>query len=93
MTKKKKEDHVHKYYRVKLGKHIVYKCALTACPNYLRKELVIGRLSLCWKCGATFPMTKGSVTLLYPHCIACTRTKSRENIDAIKQFLENGGME
>lgn len=55
MAKKKRyDDHVHKYERVKLGDwkktgHEVYKCALPNCSHYVNDmALVVGRLSLCW---------------------------------------------
>lgn len=52
---KKKEQHVHKYERRKLGAwkadggHDIYKCAISGCTHYLVDlELLIGRQSLCW---------------------------------------------
>lgn len=84
-------SHVHKYIRVKLGKHVVFKCAIPACSHYKRKELVEGQLSICWRCENTFVMNKASVALEKPHCFDCTKFKKKifENLDAIKDFLGN----
>lgn len=86
---KRNPDHVHKYHKVKLGKHVVYKCALGGCPHYIRKELVEGRISICWICDEPFQITKVSSSLLRPHCISCTKSQSKTQLDSIKEFFEN----
>lgn len=65
--------HTHKYGQVKLGSngYTVYKCFLPNCPHYVRKELALGRFSICWKCGGTFIMTATSIERLKPKCLDC----------------------
>lgn len=69
------ERHVHKYIRKKLGKnsYTIFACVLPGCSHYVRKELVDGRTTMCWRCGAEIVMTKRTATLKKPHCADCTR--------------------
>lgn len=62
--------HVHKYLRVRLGKDkkfIVFRCVLTDCPHFIRREFIIGKRTICWRCGAEFVMT-AKTQQLKPHC-------------------------
>lgn len=73
----KKDHDVHKYQRVRLGKkYIVYKCSLPNCAHFIRQELVVGRKSLCCRCGKEFLMTQKSL-LKKPHCEECTRRNKK----------------
>ena len=67
----KKYDHIHKYERQRLGKSIIYKCALPGCPHYVHKLLAVGKISICWYCEVPFVMTKKSAGLKKPHCGKC----------------------
>ena len=66
-----KLSHVHKYLRDKIGKMQIYKCALPGCPHYVRSNLAVNRISVCWYCDAHFVMTKNSIKLKKPHCPNC----------------------
>jgi hypothetical protein len=66
-----KYSHIHKYLRDKLGKLIIYKCALPGCPHYIRQNLVVGKVSLCWVCNKEFVMTRAMAKLKKPHCPDC----------------------
>jgi len=68
---------VHKYERIKLGNKgfEVFKCMHPNCPHYIRKELVIGRETICWRCGEEVPMTKPMARMKKPHCYMCTRSR------------------
>ena len=100
MTKLRKNDHVHKYIRVKLGdkEHIVFKCALPNCPHNLAKDLVEGRLSICWRCNEAFVITKAQINLKRPHCLNCTKYKKvkKEKVvevkDRLKELIEKRGL-
>jgi hypothetical protein len=73
-------DHeVHKYERVRLGDRgfKVFKCALPNCPHYLRRELVVGKLTRCWRCDRIMIMTKPAAKMKKPHCLDCTRPYNR----------------
>ena len=61
----------HKYHRVKMGKtreYIVYRCALPTCTHYILRELVVGRESLCHRCGKAFILTNKSIQRAKPTC-------------------------
>lgn len=48
---------VHKYYLVRLGKkkdYLVYACALPNCNHTMPKDLIQGKLSVCWNCSEEF---------------------------------------
>jgi len=90
----KKYDHIHKYERKKLGKYIVFKCAVAGCPHFIRKELAENRMSICWRCEQPFILTKHALTLERPHCVACTKTrkpKDAEHKDRLREILESLG--
>jgi len=87
----------HKYLRLKWGKkdtpYVIYKCQHAGCTSYKSAETVIGDECECWKCGKAFQMSKASLLLAKPHCLACTgtnpsRTKSKKPVD-IRQIEAN----
>ncbi len=71
-----KNEHIHKYMRVLLGdNYIVFKCMLPGCPHYVRKELFMGRKSLCWRCGGIFIISQKNLEQKKVHCKGCKRKK------------------
>jgi len=66
--------------------YVIYKCMLPNCPHYLSADLIVGRQSVCWKCGNPFMITKdiagaeSSHPLVKPHCRNCTKRR-RERVD------------
>lgn len=72
---RRKDNHIHKYERKDLGNHVVFKCSLTGCGHYIRKELAENRISICWRCDEPFELTKAALGLKRPHCIPCTSGK------------------
>jgi len=88
-----KRKHTHKYIRGRLGeKHVIFRCAFPDCTHYLAKEFVIGKLSVCNRCGEDFIMTRASVSLAKPHCESCTKSPKAEEQRNIKDFLEKVGL-
>lgn len=72
------DRHIHKYIRKKLGRtYVIYKCVLPNCAHYLSKDLILGRNSICWRCGNVFTITKHHKK---PHCVNCTRTKKHTDV-------------
>lgn len=73
----RKPRHIHKYHRIKIGRskdYIVYACALPDCPHYLPIEQIVGKLTVCWRCGETCQIRRdrrGDI-LHKPHCLQCT---------------------
>jgi len=70
-----KYDHIHKYMRVNLGKngYVVFKCMIPGCPHYIRRELAVGRQSICWRCGRPMTLTMANTLLKKPHHLDCRR--------------------
>lgn len=69
-------DHTHKYERVRLGAsgYIVFKCTVPDCPHFINKKLVVGKKTICWRCGHEAVMTKQMAEFKKPHCRQCTDT-------------------
>jgi hypothetical protein len=90
---------VHKYVRVtfdnpKRGgeKTFIWKCTLTNCGHYLVGEMVLGKLTLCNRCGETvFEMKEIHLKSKKPHCLICTKRykgKTTPDISVIAANLE-----
>ena len=74
MTKKGKlPPHIHMYEKVKWGanKTVVWKCCLVECRHYLHVEFILGKKSLCFKCGQPFLMTYTKLLRNRPKCDDC----------------------
>lgn len=75
----KPSRHIHKYKRKELGRktsYIVYACMLPNCSHYLRRELMVGKESICWKCGEVFTLTHknvGTDRQVKPKCPKCMK--------------------
>jgi hypothetical protein len=71
----------HKYLRRKLGKHdqyVVWACVLPDCTHYIAEAFVIGKKSICWRCGDEFVINARTKELYKPHCRDCTRSKAED---------------
>lgn len=96
MSKKKRAAHSlpHKYMRVpwKSRKtadavYYIWKCMLAGCSHYVPRELALGALTICWRCGREFQMTAATLDLKKPHCLLCT--KSRDGKASIEDVAAN----
>lgn len=70
--------HVHKFKKVKLGRgkdYVVYACTLPDCTTYYPSELIVGKRSICWRCGEPFIITANLKNLTKLHCRNCTSEK------------------
>jgi hypothetical protein len=78
---------VHKYVRVRLGSknYIVMKCLLPNCPHYIRLELALGRICICWRCNLEFVLNQKHLKLKKPHCDACTKSRLDKRIAALTE--------
>jgi len=67
---------VHKYQRIILGSkgYKVMKCLLPNCPHFIRIELAIGKLCICWRCNKEFVLTQKHLRMKKPHCEDCTKS-------------------
>ena len=77
---KRKEKHLHRYKRAKLGKnnYIIYKCMVPSCTHYIGRDLVEGNLCACNRCGEPMVMDKFAMSLAKPHCHSCTERKDKD---------------
>lgn len=72
--------HTHRYERVDIGvskEYLVYRCTLPDCSHYLPESLVVGKKSICWRCGAEFVIRK-DLLFKKPHCEDCIERKTDE---------------
>jgi hypothetical protein len=88
--------HVHRYQRRNIAKsqgktYLVYYCSLPDCNHYLVPELVVGKKSICWKCGEAFILTADLARLAKPHCKKCGTqgTKRVEDSKTMEEFLKD----
>lgn len=67
----------HKYFQTKFKESgtTIYRCGLQNCPHFVYEPLILHRVSICWRCGANFEITKRSLRSLKMHCENCTRFK------------------
>jgi hypothetical protein len=71
-----KLTHVHKLTRHKYKSgNIIFFCSLPDCSFKTNIALVLGKRSLCWRCGEEFIMNEYSLRLAKPHCDACHKPK------------------
>jgi len=75
-NKMTKTTHIHKLKRLKYKSgNTVFFCALPDCNFKTNISLVLGKRSLCWRCGEPFIMNEYSLRLSKPHCDNCHKTK------------------
>lgn len=79
-----KLNHIHKYKKELLGHNWhVFRCVLPDCPHYVPVRLAIGRVCICWRCGAGFVLTGKHIKLTKPHCDDCTKRIPNDKPDII----------
>lgn len=76
---------VHKYIRVTLGSnnYTVMKCVFPNCKHFIRVELALDRLSVCWRCGREFQLNQKNIKLKKPHCGECTHSKLDKKFESL----------
>jgi hypothetical protein len=84
--------HTHQFMRVS-GKHVsTWRCALDGCKWFVHQGLahvIVGKRSICWKCGEQFTMTEESMQMDMPECEQCTLGV---DIDVLDAFLKEKGI-
>lgn len=86
MSKRKVQEHIHRYERVNLGKKgfTVFRCIKPDCSHYIRKELASGKSCECNRCGRVMSLDNFSMSLVRPHCVACTDRKRKGPIEFVE---------
>lgn len=88
------QKHTHKYIRCKYGSkgYMIFKCALPGCTHYVDANLILNRLSVCWRCGADFviKVTPGNKAVnKKPHCNECTRGYKKQIKEQLVGLIEH----
>ena len=83
-------NHIHKYKKVKIGRnkdYVVWQCQLN-CSHYQRQEFLPGKITICWRCGKEFELTKALIKAK-PTCRGCIQTKNTVKTpdDAVSRIL------
>jgi hypothetical protein len=77
--------HIHKYMRFKFPKgRTAFKCA--SCPHYVFPNMIVGRSSICWRCGMEFIMDERASKLKKPHC-DCRKRQLDKVLELVKEDL------
>lgn len=78
----------HKYMKIKFkdSGYEVYKCMIPACTHFIRKELAIGNLTICWGCGNEFVLTPNRM-IKKPTC-GCKKRGKGGDSDPLSDFLK-----
>lgn len=90
-------NHTHKYIKRKIGSkgYKIYACGFPGCTHtipyqdkvYGGLSNIVGRRSICWRCGIEFIITNPRLTK--QHCVNCTKGRNK-NIDvSILKGLES----
>ncbi len=75
-----KKSHVHKYLRVIHNKppgYTVFKCVIPGCTHSLRKELMIARECVCWRCGGVMVLGAPDLEMKKPRHFECRRVNNK----------------
>lgn len=90
MSPPTKTPHIHKLKRVRYKSgNTVFFCALPDCNYKSNPSLVLGKRSLCWRCGEPFIMNEYALRLAKPHCEGCHKPKSEVDKNEIESMVGN----
>ena len=87
-------DGPHKYFQAKFKQSgtVIYRCGLPNCPHFIYEPLIVGKLSICFRCGNEFIVTLRSTRSKKMHCEDCTRgryNKPRKKTDITESLLSD----
>ena len=87
--------HVHKFRRRNIGRKAEYwvmQCALPGCTHYvpmrskISAPVLLGKLSVCNKCGDRFELSRRALRAANPICNSCVQHKNEKLDEATKFF-------
>ena len=95
----KESNHIHRYKKVQIGgtkkdPYLVYKCVKAGCSHYVPLPLAEGTMSECNRCHEPMIMGKVQLTgssgkaMARPHCQDCIKSKKKEVVANIEDFLK-----
>lgn len=80
----------HKYQRTyadTANKTIIYMCVLPGCQHSMLLNLIKGRTTVCWKCGAATTMNAWNIKLKRPHCQPKCKVARKEGQSLVDKAL------
>lgn len=92
--------HMYKRYSVGAKKWVIYRCMLPNCTHHVLPQMLVGRLSICYRCGEDFTCGEKDLNRAQPHCEPCTnpdlspkgRKRVKVNTEAVSSILGNLGI-
>lgn len=74
---------IHKYFQTEFERSgiKIFRCGLLNCTHFVYEPLIVGRLSICWRCSSHFVITKKTLRAKKFHCEDCTRGKYNKIIE------------
>lgn len=88
----KAKRHTHKYYKTSLGHVNVWACGLGDCNHYMPPHLsnmVVGKDTLCWKCGEITSLDSRTMKMDKPLCVDCDpkAISANDDLETIANIL------
>lgn len=91
------QNHIHRYYRphAKLlspsakTKTQTWHCGFSNCSHYMGKVYIVGKESVCWRCGEILILTPDRLRVRKPYCRNCeVIAKERRNPKPAEDVLK-----
>lgn len=79
--------HVHTYVRLK-SRPNTFKCDDPYCTHFERREMVLGKASLCNDCGKEFILDREALRRVKPRCLECSDTKAGQELRNSKKVMQ-----
>ncbi len=84
-----KQKHVHKYRRfVWPNGTKAFRCTLPACHHFIAEHLIVGKKSVCWRCGNEFVINEKTARLAKPQC-DCRKKSDAAMEEPTKELLKS----
>lgn len=92
MANEEIKKHIHTYRRIPKSRTL-YMCADPHCTHRMSKTFLLGKASLCNKCGDEFELTKYDLKLALPVCARnCSTQKDHAEARRKRLILEEIGI-
>ncbi len=83
-----RQRHIHKYRKLHLKFRNIWSCALDDCSHHMPHDLtdkLIGKASLCWRCGEKFILDEDNMKDDMPVCYNC-KPSTKSVMDLLDKF-------
>lgn len=82
----KLETHLHTYERSSMNRK-VFRCISPDCTHFTRREHLLGKYALCFKCRQQFTLDKKQLDNKHPVCIMCSKSPKKIIASAAKDVM------